>query len=168
MAITFDIILAAIFLFFVIRYWICGLVGSLLRAGRLIFSLIVAALFCRPCANLLTSVFSNFPSESRMLSGILGFVGAFVIAFVIATIVIRLVGSVKLPIVSGINKLLGFVLGLIIGILVVSAISTVVYTALEVITFVNPESAAMDVYNDSYVFSFVYDLRVFEFVRNII
>lgn len=168
MAVTFDIILTAIFLFFVVRYLIFGLVGALLRAGRFIFSILAAALLCRPCASLLSGLFKNFPAGSGLLSGTLGFVFAFIVVFIISTIVIKLIGSIKIPIVSTLNRLLGLALGLAVGILVVSALSTVLFTVLEVIMLVNPQSDAMNVYYSSNVFRFVYDLKVFEFIRNII
>ena len=164
MAVTFDIILAAIFLWFVIRYWMFGFVRSILRAGRFLVSLVLAAILCRPCALLI----SSFSDEGGALIPIWGFVFAFIAVYLASSILIKLIGKVKIPIVSGLNKLIGLLLGLIVGILITSALGTVIYTVLEVIVIINPESVAMDAYYDSYFFRFVYDLRVFEFIRNII
>lgn len=164
MAVVLDISLAAIFLWFVIRYWIFGFVRSVLRAGRFLFSLVMAAILCRPCALLI----SSFADEGGAFIPIWGFVFAFVAVYFASSILTKMIGRVKIPIVNGINKLLGLILGLTVGIFITSALATVIYTALEVIVLVNPESAAMDAYFDSYFFRFIYNLRVFEFIRNII
>lgn len=171
MSVFFDILLVGLFLFIVIRYWRLGFVCSILSAGKLLFSLIVAAILCSPVASLLSLAFEESSLSSTVIgviSGILAFILLFVASFIGASFLIRLLSKVKIPLVSNVDKLIGLIVGLVIGILLVSAISTVLYSVLEIITFINPSSTALDIYYDSYVFRFVCDFSIFEFIRNLI
>lgn len=169
MAILFDILLLGLFLFITIRHWRLGFVCSVLSAGKLLFSLIVSALLCKPVAILISDAADGTSVLSGgVASGIIAFVLLFAVSFVCASLIIRLISNVKIPLVTNVDKLIGLAVGLVLGTLTVAALATVTYSVLEIITLVSPESTALDVYYDSYVFRFVYDIGIFEFIRNLI
>ena len=103
-----------------------------------------------------------------ILAGIIGFAVSFFAVFFLSGLIIRMLSKIKIPIITKIDKLLGLVLGLIIGALSVSLIATAVYSVAEIVTLIDGGSEAMSVYNDSYFFKFVYDLKLFDFIRNLI
>ena len=171
MSVIFDIVLLGLFLFITIRYWRLGFVASVLSAGKLLFSLILSAILCKPVAGLVALAFENSSLSSLgvgVVAGILSFVLLFVASFIGASFIIRLISNVKIPLVTKIDKLIGLIIGLVIAILTVAALSTVLYSVLEIVTFISPDSSALDIYYDSYVFRFVYDIGIFEFIRNLI
>ena len=105
---------------------------------------------------------------TETVSGILGYVAVFLVMFIAATIVISCLKKIKIPVLTSIDKWLGLGLGVVIGVLGASLLSTVFYTALEVAAALTGDGGVMRFYEDSIVFKFIYDLKVFEFVRNLI
>ena len=171
MAIIIDCVLVALFIFSVIRHYKLGLACSVLSAGKLLFSFLAAGAFARPIASLLMLAFdeSELTAQgAKVLSGVLAFILVFLAVFILSGFIIRMLSKIKVPIITKLDKLLGLVLGAVIGILSVSAIATVIYSAIEMITFINNDSAALAIYYDSYVFRSVYELHIFEFIRNLI
>ena len=171
MAVIVDVVLIALFLFCAIRHWRLGLACSVLSAGKFIFSLLCASLLARPVAVLIGYAFDAFSQDgfgSGVLAGIVGFAVSFFVVFFLSGLVIRMLSKIKIPIITKIDKLLGLCLGLIIGALSVSLLSTAIYSVAEIVTFIDGTSDAMSIYNDSYVFRFIYDLKLFDFIRNLI
>ena len=171
MAVVVDVILVALFLFCVIRHWRLGLACSVLSAGKFLVSILCASLLARPVAMLLGYFFDALSADSGandILAGIIGFAVSFFAVFFLSGLIIRMLSKIKIPIITKIDKLLGLVLGLIIGALSVSLIATAVYSVAEIVTLIDGGSEAMSVYNDSYFFKFVYDLKLFDFIRNLI
>lgn len=105
---------------------------------------------------------------SEMFSAIVAYVLIFVIVYVVLSIVIKGLKKIKIPILSSFDKTLGLILGLTLGMLNVSMIATAVYSALEFIAAMNSDPAVMSIYNNSIVFKFIYNMRFFEFIRNIL
>ena len=171
MAIIVDIVFVALFVLSLFRHYRLGLACSVLSAGKFVFSLLVAAVLRRPVASLIFLALEGSSLSSNVagiVSGVLAFIMVFVAVFVSAGLIIRMLSKIKIPIITRVDKLLGLLLGLVIGILSVSALATVLYSVLEIVSFIDPDGAALAVYNDSYVFRFVYGLRIFEFIRNLI
>ena len=171
MAIIVDVILVALFLFSAIRHWRLGLACSVLSAGKFLFSILCASLLARPVAMLLGYAFEALLTDSGavgVLAGILGFAVSFFAVFFLSGLIIRMLSKIKIPIITKIDKLLGLCLGLIIGALSISLLSTAIYAVAEIVTFFEGGDGAMSVYYDSYVFKFVYDLKLFDFLRNLI
>lgn len=102
------------------------------------------------------------------VSAILGYVLVFLVVFIALSIVCGLLKFIHIPVLSTIDKWLGLALGVVIGLFSVSLLSTVVYTALEVAAALTGDVGIMDFYNNSFVFKFIYNLRFFEFVRNLL
>jgi len=162
MAIFFDILLVAIFLFTVIRHSKLGLTCSILIAGRFFASIIVAGILCYPVAALLHLV--GIPAA---LSGIIAYVALFIGAMFLSKILINLLSKIKIPLVTKVDKILGLVLGVLLGLVFTSLLSTFIYTVLEVYDMLISGTEAMSAYNASYVFKFIYELKLFEFIRNL-
>lgn len=105
---------------------------------------------------------------AEMFSAIVAYLAVFLIAFVVLSIVVMGLKKIKIPILTGIDKTLGLILGLVLGLFSASLIATAVYSGLQFLSAMNGNGNIMNVYSDSYVFKFVYDLRIFEFIRNLI
>ncbi len=162
MAIFFDVLLVALLVFSCVRHFRLGLACSVLSAGRLVFSLIIASLLCRPVGMLIFNL-----GVPEFFSGIVAFVLLFVAVMIASSFIIGLLSKIKIPIITKFDKLLGLVLGIILGMLTVSVISTALYSVLELLVLFDAESTAMSVYEESYVFKFIYDLKLFDFIRNL-
>ncbi len=162
MSVIFDVILLAILVLTVIRHTRLGLACSVLSAGKFIFSMIVALLLSYPVAALVLSF-----GVPEALSGIVAFVIVFALTFILSGFLIRLLSKIKIPIITKVDKILGFLLGLILGAVIVSIASTAIYTVIELISLVNANSDVMSIYENSYVFKFIYELNLFEFLRNL-
>lgn len=102
------------------------------------------------------------------ISAVIGYVVVFVVAYIVLTVVVAGLKKIKIPILTGIDKALGLVLGLALGLFNASLIATAVYFALEYFAAMNSDSTIMNVYSNSYIFRFIYDLKIFEFIRNLI
>lgn len=162
MAILIDIILIAIFVLTIIRHSRLGLACSVLSAGRMIFSIILALALCYPVGAL-----ANAVGVPDAISGIVAFIAVFIIAMLLSKLLINLLSKIEIPLVTRVDKFLGFVLGVVLGLIFVSFTATTVYTVIELIASLSAESGAMSVYDNSYVFKAVYDLKIFEFIRNL-
>jgi uncharacterized membrane protein required for colicin V production len=114
------------------------------------------------------AAFSQDSSVSGILAGIIGFAVSFFAVFFASGLIIRMLSKIKIPIITKIDKLLGLCLGLIIGALSISLLTTAIYSIAEIVVFLDETSDAMRLYNDSYVFRFIYDLKLFDFIRNLI
>ena len=162
MAIFFDVVLVAILLFAVIRHASLGLTCSILSAGRFFASLILASILCYPVAAIFYGI--GIPSA---VSGIIAYIAVFIAAMLLSKLFIKLLSKIKIPIITRVDKILGFVLGLVLGLVVTSLLSTLIYTVLEARAVISSEADAMSAYYDSYVFKFIYELKIFEFIRNL-
>ncbi len=162
MSIIIDLILATILVLTIIRHWRLGLACSILNTGRFFVSLIVSAILCYPVASIMYSL--GMPGA---LSGIVSFILLFVITMILSRLLVKLLSKIKIPIITKVDKLLGLLLGIVLGMIFISITATTIYTVIEVISSVGNNSEAMSIYSNSYVFKFVYDLKIFEFIRNL-
>ncbi len=160
MAIVIDILFITLFVFCVVRHLRLGFACSVLNAGKLIISLLSASFFCRSVALVLYEL-----GVSESLSVITAFVLIFFVTLFSVGIIIKLISKIEVPIITRIDKFLGAILGAMLGMLSVLISATILYTLLELVSSLTP--VAMSVYDNSYVFKFVYDLNIFEFIRNI-
>ena len=161
MAIFIDVLLCALFLLTVIKHTRLGLACSILSAFRLLFCLIIAGLLYSPVASLLFGA-----GVSAALAGTVAFLLVFLATMILSRLIIRLLSKVKIPVITKVDKFLGFFLGLVLGFVVTSLVSTSLYTFLELLSM-SPGSEAMSAYTDSYVFKFIYELKIFDFIRNL-
>ena len=105
---------------------------------------------------------------AQTVSAIIACALVFAVTYIVLTVVIFGLKHIKIPILSSIDKYLGLALGSVLGILGAALISTAVFSLSELIAGMNSDSKIMDVYNNSLVFKFIYDLRIFEFIRKLI
>ena len=161
MAVFIDVLLVFILLFTVIKHARLGLACSVLSACRFFLSLILAALLYYPIATLMCGI-----GVPLALSGIIAFLTVFIAAMIVSRLLIKALSKLKIPVVTKVDKFLGLLLGVILGFVFTSLLSTSIYTVLELLS-VSPESNAMSAYYDSYVFKFIYELELFEFIRNL-
>ncbi len=170
MSIVLDIIILAILVLCAMRHFKLGLLCSVFNAGKLILAIVLASLLTKPVGSLIQPLLSGSASESvsGMFSGIIAFILVFLAVIIASSIAILLISKIKIPILTKFDKLLGLVLGICIGIFTVSLISTAAYSIIEFISNIKQDPEIMNVYHDSYLFKFVYDLKIFEFIREII
>ena len=107
-------------------------------------------------------------SLNETVSSILGYVAVFIVAFAVISVVISCLKKIKIPVLTSFDKWLGLGLGIVLGLFAASLLSTVFYTALEVAAALTGDGRIMDFYNDSFVFKIIYELKIFEFVRNLL
>lgn len=103
-----------------------------------------------------------------MISAVIAYVLVFVTILIILTIVIKAIGKIKIPLLTSIDKFLGACLGFIIGLCSVSLAASALYVILEFLTAFNQNPDIMNVYSDSYVFKFIFEIRIFDFIRTLI
>ena len=101
-------------------------------------------------------------------SAIIAYITIFLVTFIILSILASLFKKVKIPILSGIDKLLGLALGLVLGILSASMLATVIFTVLELVSAVNGNAEIMNYYYDSTVFEFIHKFNIFNFIRELL
>lgn len=161
MAIFIDILLASVFVLCIIRHARLGLACSVLSATRLVGSLLAASLIYYPVARLLHAI-----GVAEALSGTVAFIAVFIVSMIFSKLLIRVISNIKIPIVTRVDKFLGFLLGIVLGFVFTSLISTVIYTLLDLFSALT-DSSNINAYNDSYLFEFIYELKIFEFIRNL-
>ncbi len=105
---------------------------------------------------------------TETVSAILGYLLVFIVVFIALTIVIACLKKIKIPVLTSFDKWLGLGLGIVLGLFGASLLSTVFYTALEVASALTGDGNIMDFYNDSFIFKLIYNLKIFEFVRNLL
>ena len=165
MSIFIDLLLAFVICFALIKHLKLGLFCSILNLGKFIVSLIIAWLLGGYAGGLVAKLFPSVGGGKLFV--ILCYAFVFVVSYIIFTLIIRALSKVKLPIVTTIDKILGTLLGLLLGLLTASLISVIIYAILEICVFFSDNYEVMLVYSDSYVFKFIYDLKIFDFIANL-
>ncbi len=102
------------------------------------------------------------------VSAIIAYVAVFVVTFLVLLLVFFLLEKIDIPLLTGIDKILGLILGMVLGLLSTSLITTALYSGIELIAAMNSDSEIMSLFNDSYVFKFIYNLKIFDFIRQLI
>ena len=164
MSLVIDAVFVTIFLFFLIRHARLGLACSVLSAGRLLLSLLLASMLHRPVSLLLSAL----ADTTAGLLSIISFVLVFFATLLLSGLLVRMISKIRIPIVTKVDKLLGAILGVFLGLLVTNALASVIYTGLELVNGLSPEKDLMKVYENSYAFKFAYGLKIFQFIRNLI
>lgn len=88
----------------------------------------------------------------KTISDVLSFIAIFILAFVVLTIAIKLVSLVlKLPVLSGIDKFLGFVLGLVSGAILLWVYCNVVSIGINAFNAIKPGMLGNDVVENTFI-----------------
>ena len=156
MQVAVDVFFMMILILFPIIYYKKGLFGSILGFGRFALSL---------TASIVVGRILKAADSENAFSGALA---AFLLAYVALTALIFAMKHIDFPLLTKFDKLLGLILGLGIGLLCVCLMSTVLHWILDIISRAKNDVYIMDVYNSSRVFKLIYDLRMLEYIRNLI
>ena len=103
-------------------------------------------------------------SVSHMVSDILAFATLFVGSLIILSIVIWIVGMImKLPVLSSLDKGLGFIFGVISGLLIVWVYCNIVILGVDAISIVKPGIIGDNVIENTYIIRYVSENLAFGF-----
>ena len=105
---------------------------------------------------------------SNVASAIMAYGVVFLVVLLILSIVCLMIKQIEIPIISTVDKLLGLVLGLVLGIMGAAMIATVAHSVLEFVTAISGNYDIMNAYDNSFVFKFVNEIKIFSFVRGLI
>ena len=162
MSVLIDVIIIAVFLFPVFKYWHKGLMQAILGVGKFIAAVIAAVILGRPIALLVNNVFSL-----GWMSAVLTYIAVFLIALLVFSILCLSLKSIKIPIISTLDKILGLCLGILIGVLSAATVATVAHSFFEFISTVSGNQDVMNCYYGSRVFKFVNEIGIFGFIRSL-
>ena len=167
-----DIILVIVLAYCVIRYSKEGLLISVLGIGKPLASLLIALTLGKPISFVVFGALIERSSTNvlllRIIASILSYTLIFVISFASISIIISIISNIKIPVISKIDRSLGAVFGLLIGLAFASVISTCVFSAISTYEALISGSEIMNIYNDSTVFKIVYNLKFFDFIKELI
>jgi len=168
MSIVIDVAIVAIVVLLAVRHYKLGLACSLLSFGKFVLAFVLAGALRVPLASLGLAIFARDGSSAAAgaVAGVVAYVVIFAAVVAVSGFVIDKLKNIEIPIITKFDKLLGLALGLVVGLFAVSFLSTAIYTVLELIDAVNPNSTVMEIYSDSHVFRFIKDISIFEFVRS--
>ena len=165
MSIFIDIILAAVICYSLIRHLRLGLVCSILNFAKFLLSFVAALLLGGYVGGFIASHFENV--AGMKFFGVGCYVAVFIGAYILQTLLIKRLSKLEIPVVTAVDKLLGALLGLILGFLSASMMSVIIFTVLDIASFISGNEGVMSVYADSYVFKFIYDFKIFDFLRSL-
>ena len=166
MSIFVDLLLLVVICFCLIKHLRLGLVCSILSLLKFVIAFVFALFLGGYVGRLISSFFPSVVGGK--LTVILCYVLTFVAAYVLFSIIIKGLSKLDIPVLTKVDKFLGALLGLVFGLLSSSMISVILYMILEVYSAISGDQAAMLIYNDSYIFKFLYDLEIFGIIGNII
>ena len=152
MSVIIDIILVAILALQIFFGWRRGLTGVVLGFARIILSFVLALIL----------------GDGGFLSRVLAYICVFILTFVCATIVMYLLKSIKIPVISTLDKLLGILIGFALGMITVSMIAVMLNSLLSALTWLTSDNSYIAVYDNSYVFKFVNEFNIFGFIKDIL
>ena len=166
-----DTGLIVILIYFAVRFYKCGILGTLLGVCRFFFSLVsVVFLSGYVSKHLISVVLSRFDLGwgENILSLIISGALVFGVTLLISTVVVRAVRKAEGQIVLRIDRFFGALFGIAVGLCVSSLICTALHSVIEVAYSVSGNEEILSVYNDSFVFKLIFDLSVFDHVKNLI
>ena len=170
MNVLIDIILVSAFAYFVVKYFKAGLFLSVLGLGKPFASFLVAAAFGENLSKFVLRFMTEKVGESEicgMISSVISYAFLFIVSYIIISITVNLLSSVKIPVISQIDRSLGALFGVFIGLIVSSLISVGVYSALSACHEFIGNPCIMEIYNDSVVFKNVYNLRFLYLIKEL-
>lgn len=144
MSLIIDFVIIAIIAVSVFLYAKRGLVGVAIDIAGFILSALVAWYFSPMIGGYISGFMKNIVKNgeggivsdiltSNALSRIIAFTAVFLICMIVVKMIVRLAKSIKLPIISTVDKLLGAVLGLLLGLAWAQVASMMVYALLEIL-----------------------------------
>lgn len=129
-----DIGLIVIFALLTFKYYRQGLIGTIMKFGSAVISLVAAKLLCGSATDWIYSNTKLFGSTERYLAKMMVFVLLYIVIKFAFSRIISILGSFKkLPVIKQANKLLGAALGAGCGIAAVLVLSIVLQVSSHVV-----------------------------------
>ena len=163
MSVIIDLCILAIVAWCTIRHYKLGLACSILGFAKYALAFVLAGVLRSPLVALLHNAGSEL---SDAVAGVIVYVVIFAAVIAVSGFIIDRLKNIDIPVFTRFDKLLGLALGIFIGLFAVSFAATAVFTVLELAASISQNESIMNVYNDSYVFKFLKDVSLFEFIRS--
>lgn len=148
MSFFIDFVVLAIIALSVIVYVKRGLVGVIIDIAGFILSALVAWYFSPMIGGYLSGIIRKSVPDgdgiiediltSDVLARIIAFTIVFIVCMIVVKFIVKLTKNIKIPIVSGIDKLLGGVLGLILGLAWAQIASIMIFAVLKILANILP------------------------------
>ena len=171
MNVLVDATLVIIFLYLTVKFYKIGIIGVFLGATRLILSLAASYLLGGTVSRLILSGISRsreYTAADSIISLICSYILVFAIVFLLITVLSSATRRAEPRFIYKIDRSMGALLGISLGLCATSIISSLLYSALETAYALSRVDAIMSIYNDSLVFKTVFELSIFDYVRNLI
>jgi len=104
----------------------------------------------------------------KTVSSIIAYVLVFAVTFVSLSIAAYFLKKIRLPLLTSVDRILGAIFGAVIGLFLSSILSVTVFSVAEFLSAINNDAGIMKIYYDSAVFRFIYDLKLFDYIKNLI
>ena len=169
MSLVIDLAIVAVIVLCAVRHYKLGLFCSVLNVGKFVAAIILAGILRIPLSLLALRLIygeAEAGAVQSALAGMIAYVVVFAAVIAVSGFIIKKLSKIEIPIITRFDKLLGLALGIVIGAALCSLVATAAYTVIEFISKVASNPDIMNVYNDSYVFRFLKDISLFEFIRN--
>lgn len=169
MSVIVDLAIIAVIILCAVRHYKLGLFCSVLNVGKFFAAFILAGIIRIPLSALALRLIYGEGGAGAIptaLVGMISYVIVFAAVIAVSGYMIKKLSKIDIPILTRFDKLLGLVLGLVIGAALASLLSTAIFTVLEFIADSTNNTDIMKVYNDSFLFKFLGDVSLFEFVRD--
>lgn len=166
-----DATLVVIFLYLTVKFYKIGILGAFFGTARLGLSLAASYLLGGSVSRLILSGISRnreYTAAESVLSLIASYILVFALVFLLLTVVISSTRRAEPRFIYKIDRFLGALLGIALGFCATSVISSLLYSGIEVAYNLCRIDAIMSIYNDSVIFKTVFELSIFDYVRNLI
>lgn len=166
-----DALLVVIFLYLTVKFYKIGIIGAFFGAARLCLSLTASYLLGGSISSLILSSgykTREYSALESALSLIAAYILVFAIVFLLMTVLERATRRAEPRFIYKIDRFFGALLGITLGLCAVSLISSILYSGIEMAYAVSHLDGVMSVYNDSIIFKTVFELSIFDYVRNLI
>ena len=166
-----DAVLVIIFLYFTFKFYKIGILGAFFGTMRMCISLAASYLLGGSVSRLILTGITKSREYSKaelVLSLITAYILVFAIVFLLMTVVISSTRRAEPRFIYKIDRFLGALLGIMLGLCATSVISSLLYSGIEVAYTILLIDPIKSIYNDSVVFKTVFELSIFDYVRNLI
>ena len=166
-----DAALAVILIGFTVFFYRKGILGAFLGSFRLIFSVSAAFLLGKTVSEIFVyNIISDLigGGVGSLISIVISSALVFSVAFLLSTAVIISVRRLEGKTVNRIDGFLGAVFGLTLGLCLTSLIASFLYSGISLAYTISENPEIMKPYENSSLFKFLFELSVFDYVRNLI
>ncbi len=178
MSFFIDLVVIGIIIANVVIYAKRGLVGTTIDIAGFVFSVIVAWSFAPEIGSYILGFMKKLVPENKggiiveiltsaALSRIVAFVGVFLALMLVVKAIVKLAQSIKIPIISTFDKLLGGALGLVLGLAWAQIASMMIFALLEILAN-NVNSFPVESFSGMVVTKWFFDFNVFKTVFSVI